>query len=185
MRPLALVFAAVLILLTLIVFPPWGTSLSQPPTEVSVINLPHVQKIEGEVKVRGVIRQAALHRRLDLIVPSVAREDITDLIEADTITTDGFSQITVSLHGEARSPVEQEGWIGVVLIPDETSVWEILNDRGAFHFPIEVKSKLEPRGPTDFDVQHRFDLGFGRYKVFLYNSSDRTADVNVYLYLTQ
>ncbi len=185
MRHFVLILAAVLILLLLIIFPPWGTSLSQPPTEVVIANLPAVQRIEGEVSIVGVVRQAELQRRLGLIIPSVAREDVTDLIEVAGVTTDGFSEVTVSLHGEARGNVEQEGWVGVVLVPDEPAVREMLNDRGAFHFPIEVKAKLDRKGPSHFDVQQRFDLGFARYKVYLYNSTDRTVDANVYLYLTQ
>jgi len=185
MRHFVLTLAAVLILLLLVIFPPWGTSLSQPPTEVVVANLPSVQQIEGEVKVVGVVRQAELQRRLNLIVPSVARQDVTDLIEADGVTTDGFSELTVSLHGEARGTVGRDGSIGVVLIPDEPAVLEMLNDHGAFHFPIEVNVQLVRKGPAHFDVQQRFDLGFTRYKVYLYNSTDRTADANVYLYLTQ
>jgi hypothetical protein len=185
MRHFVLILAAALILLLLVVFPPWGTSYSQPPTEVVVSNLPAVQRVKGEVSVVGVVRQAELERRVNLIVPSVAREAVTDLIEAESVTTDGFSQLTVSLHGEARSAVGRDGAIGVVLIPDEPAVLEMLNEYGVFHFPIEVQAELVRRGPAQFDVQKRFDLGFGRYKIYLYNSTDRTADVNVYLYKTQ
>lgn len=185
MRYSVLTLAAGLTLLLLVVFPPWGTSLSQPPSQVVVTNLPNVQRIEGEVSVAGVVRQAQIQRRPGLIVPTVAREAVTDLISADVLQSDSFSQVTVSLHGEARGTIEHEGWIGVVLIPDETAVLEMLNDHGAFHFPIELKAKLSPKGPAHFNVQQRFDLGFTRYRVYLYNTSDRTVDANVYFYLTQ
>jgi hypothetical protein len=185
MRHFVLIPAAVLILLLLVVFPPWGTSYSQSSRQVAVSNFPNVQRIEGEVTVAGLIRQAKLERRTDVIVTTVAREDVTDLIEAEPVSTDGFSQITVSLHGEARGAVGRDGSIGVILIPDEPSVQEMLNDYGIFHFPIEVQVGLVRKGPAQFNVQQRFDLGFGRYRVFLYNSTDRTADVNAFLYLTQ
>ena len=184
-RHFVLIITTTLLLTLLVVFPPWGTSYSQPPTEVVVTNIPKVQQIEGKVSVVGVVRQAELKRRVKLIVPSVAREDVTSLIQAEAVTTDGFSELTVSLHGEARGTVGRDGTIGVVLVPDEPAVLKALDNHGVFHFPIEVKAGLTRNGPSHFDVQQRFDLGFASYKVYLYNSSDRTADVNVYLYLTQ
>ena len=73
MRKILVTLAAALVLLVLFAFPPWGTAHSQPPEEVLVTNLPDVVPIKGEVTVDGVVRQGAIIRRVDLIVPPVDR----------------------------------------------------------------------------------------------------------------
>ena len=62
---------------------------------------------------------------------------------------------------------------------------EMFNERGVYHFPLEVAVDLTKKEQTDFSVQRQYVLGFPRYKVYLYNSTDRTVDVDLYVYLTQ
>ena len=177
--------AAALVAILFLTLPPWGTAHSQPPDEVVVTNLPAVQQIEGKVSVVGTIRHAVTQRRVNLIVPPADRHATADLVELDPIDTDGFTAVTMSLHGQVRGTVLKGGTVGAILLPDETSVLEALNQRGIFQLPLEVTSALAVKEGTDFSVQKRFPLGFPRYRIYLYNSTDRTVDAHLYLYLTQ
>ena len=184
MRKIILALAAALALLLLVSFPPWGTALSQQPAEVLVTNLPNILRVQGEVTVVRPVRHAETVRRLDLIVPSVPRDATTDLIEVESVATEGFTAVTLSLHGEVRGRTLADGAVGAVLVPDEIAVLEMLNEKGVLHFPVEVAAGVGAKGVTHFSAQVTADLGFPRYKVYLYNSTDRTADVDLYLYLT-
>lgn len=180
-----LTLAAALAAILFLTLPPWGTAHSLPPDEVVVTNLPAVQQIEGNVSVVGTIRHAVTGRRVNLIVPPVDRNATADLVELEPIDTDGFTAVTLSLHGQVRGRVLRAGSVGAILVPDETSVLEALNQRGIFTFPLEVASTLANKEETDFSVEKRFPLGFPRYRIYLYNSTDRTVDAHLYLYLTQ
>ena len=185
MRKILMTLAAALALVLLFAFPPWGTALSQPPEEVLVLNLPDVVPIAGVVSVKGVVRQAEIFRQVDLIVPPADRERIDELVEAKDVEADGFTSVTLSLHGDVRGTIGRSGSVGVILLPDEVSVMEMFNEKGVYHFLLEAKVDLTKKEQTEFSVQRQFALGFPRYKVYLYNSTDRTMDVDLYVYLTQ
>jgi len=185
MRRLILTLAAALAAILFLTLPPWGTAHSLPPNEVVVTNLPDVVQIEGKVAVVGTIRHAVTVQRVNLIVPPVDRLAVADLVELEPIDTDGFTAVTMSLHGQVRGRALKAGSVGAILLPDQTSVLEALNQRGSFTLPLEVTSALTNKEETDFSVQKRFALGFPRYRIYLYNSTDRTVDAHLYLYLTQ
>lgn len=185
MQRLIWTLGAAVAALVFLLLPPWGTAQSQQSNKVQVINLPTVQQIEGKVSVVGTIRHGAIERRVNLIVPPVERDDVADLVEVEPIATDGFTAVTMSLHGQVRGTPLRAGAVGAILVPAEASVSEILNQRGVFHFPLEVTSEIAVKEEIDFNDQDRFPLGFPRYRIFLYNSTDRTVDAHLYLYLTQ
>lgn len=185
MRRLIWTLTAAVAAFVFLVLPPWGTAQSQQPSKVVVINLPEVQPIEGKVEVVGTIRHSAATRRVNLIVPPVERHAVSDLVEVDPVETDGFTALTMSLHGQVRGTPLKAGAVGAILVPDEESVAEILNQRSIFHFPLEVTSAIASKEKTEFSDQGQFAVGFPRYRIFLYNSTDRTVDAHLYLYLTQ
>lgn len=186
MRKMLYCLAAVPAVALLAAFPPWGTAHSQPPQDVIVTNLPAVVNVEGKVSVLGTVRQSEIHRRLGLIVPPVERHRTSDVVEVEGIATDRFTGVTLSLHGAVRGTIGRAGEVGAVLVPDEESVLEMLREKGAYHFPIEVKVSLkDEEAEANFNVQRQFVLGFPKYRVYLYNATDRTVDLNLYAYLTQ
>ncbi len=184
MRKRLTVTAAALAALLLVVLAPWQSALSQPPEEVIVSNLPEVVPIEGKVSVVGTVGHSAFAKRLSLIVPPVGRHETADLVAADPVETDGFSAVALSLQGEVRGTVLRSGAVGAVLVPDEEPVLKTMREEGALQFPVEVASTLPQGLEAGFSAQQHQALAFPRYKVYLYNSTDRTVDVNLYLYLT-
>jgi hypothetical protein len=184
-KTLLVALAAVSAVVLVAVLAPWSKAQSQRPQDVVVLNMPEVLKIAGEVEVLGTVQHSETVRRTNVVVPPVERRRTTDLIELEAIETDGFTQVTLSLHGAVRGTIGQSGEVGAILVPDETSVLEILREKGIFHFPVEVKvSPQEHLAEVPFSVQKRLVLGFPRYRVFLYNSTDRTVDAHLFAYLT-
>ncbi len=169
--------------LLLAVLAPWPAD-SQPPQEVVVSNLPVVVPVKGEVTIVDTIRHAQTVRRLSLIVPPVARSETDNLVQAEAVKTDGFTHVTLSLQGETRGTLLKEGAVGALLLPDEEAFLRAVRDHGVLHLPLEASATLARKAETSFSAQERFALGFPRYRVYLYNSTDRTADVDLYLYLT-
>lgn len=185
MRKTLLALTAVSAAVLVAVLAPWSRAQSQRPQDVVVLNMPDVVKIAGEVEVLGTVRHSETVRRTGLVVPPVERRRISDLIEVEGIETDGFTEVTLSLHGAVRGTIGQAGEVGAILVPDEPSVLELLREKGVYHFPVEVKVSLEDQvAEAPFSVQKRMVLGFPRYKVYAYNSTDRTVDLNLFAYLT-
>ena len=51
--------------------------------------------------------------------------------------------------------------------------------------PLEVAANLSRDQGSKFSAQKHHALSFPRYRIYLYNATDRTVDLNLYLYLTQ
>lgn len=191
-RTLALVAAvlgAALVLALLPVLPPVGDAsrlAADAPSEVVVANFPEVQKVEGKVSVAEPVPHSALVRRLDVVVPPVLRSNTTGLVEAGVVDAAGFTHAVLGLRGEVQGNLLKEGAVGAVLVPDEDPVLEALREQGRYDFPVEVRAEVrkQDRGYFASDQPRRV-LGFPRYRVFLYNTSDRSVNADLYVYLTE
>ncbi len=155
------------------------------PSEVVVANFPEVQRVAGSVSVAGPVPHSSLVRKLGVVVPPVERSATTGLVEAGTVDAAGFTHAVLGLRGEVQGNLLREGVVGAVLVPDEEPVVKSLLEQGRYEFPVEVRAKVlkDARGYFSSD-QPRQVLGFPRYRVFLYNSSDRAVNADLYVYLT-
>lgn len=173
--------AAALLMLVLL---PSGTAESDELTEVVVTNFPHPQDIEGTVRIEGPIESAALARTTGIVVPPVERADSTRLIDAGVLVTEGYPYVVLSIAGQTKGEVLRSGEVGAILIPVEETVALAFRETGRLMFPLETTGAVE-RGAAYFDsTPRRFELGFPNYRVLLYNTSDRTVDVDLFAYLT-
>jgi hypothetical protein len=184
MRRTSAVVAVVLGVALLFLQPAPRTSAAA-PERVIVTNFPELQRIAGKVTVPEPIPQTALVRRLDVIVPAVDRAATTQLVETDAVDASGFTHAVLGLRGEVQGNLLRDGVAGVVLVPDEEPVIRALLEEGRYEFPLEVQAPVrrEARGLFASD-QPRHVLGFPRYRVFLYNTSDRSVEADLYVYLT-
>ncbi len=177
-----LVFAG---LAGLILLTPSTPVESQEVRRVIVTNFPHPQKIEGEVSIDGPVRLAELRSFEEIVVPPVKLSETTRLVEAGTLTTDGFPNVVLSLHGVVRGSVLQPGEIGVILIPDQETIQEAFNEQGLMHFALQaVASGVSSKTPYFASNQPRYTVGFHAYRVLLYNTTDKTVTTNLFAYLT-
>lgn len=153
--------------------------------EVQVINFPDPQRIRGSVSIEGPIRSAEMVRFADVIVPPVKPTDTTRLISAGTLPADGYVHAVLSLSGVTKGDVVRGGSVGAYLVPDEEGVQRALVEAGHVQFPLEVAAGGVSGASAYFSSKsERVPLGFPRYRVVLWNTTDKTATVNLYAYLT-
>lgn len=158
---------------------------SSQPLDVNVKNFPEKQEVKGSVSIDGTIRHASFFKKEGVVVPTSRRNELAELISAGTVETDGFTSITVSLQGEIKSGSFVPGTVGVLLIPDEELIVRSLREAKRVQFPIESMAKLKTGDPTFFESeQAQQRIAFPRYRVYLYNTLNRSVEANVYLYLS-
>lgn len=183
LRPLAV--AATLGALLLVVQGSAPRTSAQDLDRVIVTNFPEVQRVAGSVRVGAPIPQSELVRRLEIVVPPVDRGAVTQLVEAEAVGAEGFTHAVLSLRGEVQGNLRRAGTVGAILVPDQEPVIRALLEEGRYEFPLEVQAAVALEGRGYFaSEQPRYALGFPRYRLFLYNTADRSVEADVYLYLT-
>ena len=152
--------------------------------KVLVTNFPESQSVSGSVSVNGPVHTAALRSITKSDVWPVAPNEISRLVPAGSIETDGFASAVLSLTGQVRGDSLRTGEVGAFLIPDEPLVQRALEEKGLMLFPLEVKASCAAGSLYFTSSQPRLTLGFTRYRVLLYNTTDKTVSVQLYAYLT-
>ncbi|HUF77541.1 MAG TPA: hypothetical protein VMR44_01355 [Thermoanaerobaculia bacterium] len=176
---------AVVLGVALLVVQPAPRSSADAPERVIVTNFPELQRVAGSVTVPEPIPHSALVRRLDVIVPAVDRAATTQLVEAGAIDAAGFTHAVLGLRGEVQGNLLRDGVAGAVLVPDEEPVVRALLEEGRYELSLEVEAAvLRAERGLFASGQSRQVLGFPRYRVFLYNTSDRSVEADLYVYLT-
>ena len=182
-KALPIVIAALAVSSAVVLLLPAATS-SEEPQPVVVTNFPGTQHVDGAVAVEGVVHQAALSSLREIEVPPVAPTDLRRLVTGGTVSTDGFGAVVLSLAGQPKGTVRTQGQVGAILIPDEESILRAFEEKGQIQFPLEVKADVPLSSAFFSSGQPRHTVGFPRYRVLLYNTTDRVVSVDVYAYLT-
>jgi len=157
---------------------------SDTATEVFVANFPKLYQVRGDVTVQGTVRHAEYVKREAVVVTTSHRNEWTELMPAGTVDTEGFTSLSLSLQGEVKAANTADGTVGVVLLPDEEPVLRALKDAKRVEFPIETACQLGKGGSAYFDSGSiTQQVGFGRYRIFLYNTAPHAVEANVYIYL--
>ena len=153
--------------------------------KVVVLNFPATWRVEGQVEVKSPISHATMVALREVQVPPVARKDTTRLVAAGTVTAQGFSSAVLSLTGQIKGELAKPGTIGALLVPDEEPVIRALDEQGQLLLTMEVVAEsVSGRMPYFASDQPRFPVAFETYRVYLYNTTDKTAEVSFYAYLT-
>jgi hypothetical protein len=115
-----------------------------------------------------------------------SRNSVTQLVDAGSIETDGFSELVFSFGGEFKGPVPASGMIGAILLPDEEIFDYLLRNEGHFAFPLEVKFSVQGLKTHVFlSQQQTAKIGFPRYRIYLYNETSTAASVSLFVYRTR
>lgn len=158
---------------------------SQEIQQVLVVNFPKTQTVSGTVAIREPVPLAALAAVKEIGVHPVNPRETSRLVDAGTIATDGFAGAVLSLAGQTRGDVTRSGSAGAILIPDEEPILRAFEERGEILFPLEVAAAVSAgASPLFASNQPRVVVAFPRYRVFLYNTTDKTVSVTLYAYLT-
>ena len=151
---------------------------------VFVVNLKDPHPIEGTVAVGTPIPHSETQSLLEVVVAPASRDEPPLWTEAGILETDGFTSVVLSLHGQFRGNPSGPGTVGLVLIPEEENILRALGE-GEVHLPLEAAAEGIPNGRLYFSGSRAgLAIGFSRYRVFLYNTTDRSASVNIFAYLT-
>ena len=163
---------------------PAEEAISQQIREVLVVNLPEIQKVQGHVTVLGPIRSGQAWQKEGIVVPPIARHETASLVSGGTLETDGFTVLDLALQGEVRGAQFRDGEVGVVLVPDVEPVSRAFHEAGLLQFPLEAVAPLAAGGPPFFSSdQTTVEIAFPKYKVYFYNTGNRSVEVNLYAYL--
>jgi len=184
MRRFALIASLMLLLPAAIVLAPSRAAGDEEIRPVKVTNFPETQKVEGRVSIEGPLRQAALAAVRDIEVPPVGSGDPRRMVSAGVLTADGFAAVVLSLSGSTKGSPRQAGEVGVVLVPDEEPIQEVMDERGRALFPLDTRAEVGVGDPIFFSRPQRTMVAFPRYRILLYNTSDRTVVVDLFAYLT-
>ncbi len=93
--------------------------------------------------------------------------------------------MVLSLQGTVKGTLGRAGQVGAMLVPDEEAVERAFREDGLVQLPLEVFAVLAHKEIDTFSAQQHLAVGFPRYRVYFYNSTDKSVEVNLYLYLTQ
>lgn len=152
---------------------------------VRVVNFPAVQQVKGQVGIEGTVRHAALVTIDDLVVPPVEPTETGRLVDGGTLPADGFTSVVLSLGARAGGRALRSGSVGAILIPDEEEITRSFEQDAQVLFPLEISAPLTQGSyRMTAAAQSRHTLGFPRYRVRLYNTTDKVVHATLYAYLT-
>ena len=119
-----------------------------------------------------------------LVSPLTPRDNTNRLVSAGVLDAGGFTSAVLSVGGDVKGTVPAAAELGAVLVPDEVFVEDAFT-RGYILFPIEVAAQVPANSaPSVGSDPKRFDLAFPRYRVYLFNTSSRAINAQVYVLLT-
>jgi hypothetical protein len=161
-----------------------GFSTVQQIARTLVVNLETPHPVEGVVVVPEPVPHSDTVSVLEAIVAPSSRNETNLWTEAGVVETEGFTSAVVSLHGQLRGNPTLPGAIVAVLVPDEENLLRALAE-GEVHLSLEAAADPVPSGGLYFSGSRPgLPIGFPRYRLFLYNTTDRSASVNVFVYVT-
>jgi hypothetical protein len=150
--------------------------------EVLVINLPTIQPVQGEVTVTEPIPQTELQSLGEKVVPPLQRSETTALVPGGLIDAEGFRTAVVSIAGFVQGQSLAEGTVGAILLPDEDSILRVFREEAQIQLELEVTAGSTP-SDAYFSSSEALTLGFPRYRIFYYNTTDRAVSVRLFAYL--
>ncbi|HZM71354.1 MAG TPA: hypothetical protein VFB95_13430 [Candidatus Cryosericum sp.] len=164
---------------------PAGRAAAREIQQVFVTNFPEVQRVSGAVSVDGPVRHASLVSIKDIRVPPVEPKETGRLIDGGVVSMDGFTSVVISLSGQTQGKVVRSGAVGAILVPEEETITTAFDEDGQIQFPLQVSAVLTSLPLRSFaSQQERFTVGFPKYRVHLYNTTEKTATVSLFAYLT-
>lgn len=153
--------------------------------QVRVTNFPALQQVAGTVSIEAPVPHSSFHRLQEIVVPPIEPARTGQLIDGGLVTVDGFTGAVLSLRGQIQGRTGRSGAVGAILIPEEEEIVRVFEEEGQAQFPLEVSATLASGTSRSFaSAPTQVMTAFPRYRVRLYNTSDRTVKATLYLYLT-
>jgi hypothetical protein len=116
-------------------------------------------------------------------VPSVDRSQTSMLVDAGTLDTDGYTTLILNLAGRLSGEAGLRGGsVGAILIPDIDPFDKAFQTLGLLPESVEISVPVDKASGYFMAKQIKFDVGFPRYRVVLYNSTSQAATVSFFAY---
>lgn len=151
-------------------------------TRTFVVNLKDPHPIEGDVSVATPIPHSDTASMIDVVVAPATRDQTNLWTDAGFVETDGFTSVVLGLHGQLRGSTAGGGVVALVLVPDEENIQRAFEE-GEVHLELEATAEPTPNALYFSGSSDVLPLGFPSYRVLLYNTTERSASVNVFVYL--
>jgi len=133
-----------------------------------------MENLDGSVALVGV---------RGLSVPPVAKTETGSLVDGGTIDTEGFSTVVLNFAGRVSGDAGlRSGPIGAILVPDIDPFDRAYKTHGLLPSSIEISAVAEGSLATFMAKQVTVAVGFPRYRVLFYNSTNFAATVNFFAY---
>jgi hypothetical protein len=152
---------------------------------VHVDNLPETLQVRGSVSIDSPVSHVQFLKKEAILVAPSRRAEPAEMTHAGTVSADGFTSIILSLQGEVKSGSPGAGTAGVLLVPDEEPILRAFREARRTQYVIECSCPMKTGDSTYFNadqVQQR--LSFPRYRIYLYNTTGKTLEANLYMTLT-
>lgn len=150
---------------------------------ISISNFPEIQTVDGGVEIAEPIPSNEMIRFPDITVTTVQRHQTNRLISGGVLETGPFTAVSLSLGGFVEGTPPEPATIGAVLVPDEDFVLEAFKE-GVYLFPIEVTMTIPQESlPYVGTRSETHQLTFPSYRVYFYNTSQRTVKTQLYAFL--
>ncbi|NJN64080.1 MAG: hypothetical protein HC882_03845 [Acidobacteria bacterium] len=151
---------------------------------VHVQNFPSIYPVSGAVGIEGPVHLSQRVVFPETLVSPVKLTSTTRLIDAGTLNCAGFSSVTLSLAVEAKGDLARPGEVGAILVPEEEITSRAFREDGRSLFALEVRAPLEPGESYFASNQPVYTVGFARYRVYFYNSTDKSVSASLFAYLS-
>lgn len=164
-----------------------GRAATEEFMKVFVTNWPETQKIRGTIEIEKPVKviQTAAIAQTDVVVAPVSPKDTVRWVSGGTLETSGYRFLTLSLSGQVNGTATRPGEVGAILVPDEAAINRAFDEKGLVQFPIQVAAGGVTSSPAYFaSNQPTETVAFPKYKVYYYNTCERSVTVNLFAYLT-
>ena len=149
--------------------------------DVSVVNFPPVQKVEGPVQVTNRLRLETDYVRTKATVLPARPDQVREVTDGGRLRTEGFGRVRISLAGVATARVVSPGTVGVVLLPDDPDIVEQWQESGI----AQLAQRIEARGvPNDRGLFEAAPVdilpAFNAYRMYFYNTLPSGVELRVH-----
>ena len=126
----------------------------------------------------------SLFEKRGIVVNPIERSQIQSLVDAGTIDTEGYSDLVLNMAGMPSASVQKGGVVGAILIPDIPPFDEAFRKWGILPAIIELTAEIKTGEMNFIAKQKRFDVGFPRYRLLFYNTTDSNMTIAFFAYRT-
>jgi hypothetical protein len=126
----------------------------------------------------------SLFEKRGIVVSVVDRSELASLVDAGTFETEGYSEMVLNMAGIPSATVRKTGIVGAILVPDIPPFDTAFKQWGILPVVVELTAEIKAGEAHFIAKQKTFNVGFPRYRLLLYNTSDSTMTVAFFAYRT-